>query len=183
MNGKLTRRSTSVIVTALLGGLVLAPSAQAKDRYYLLEESYPSSMQCQQYSYVESMPVTTPVTVEKTVTIEKPVVFERSTRTIKTMRTTTLKTASLKRKRIHVAARPIRHRTHVVASRPTTLTRTTVQRTVATEPMLIERPLWVEQTVAKPVQVERPMIIEKAVEVDRPILLKKHHHMVELNLF
>ena len=78
--------------------------------------------------------------------------------------------------------RPIRHRTHVVASRPAYSQRT-FSRTIGTEPMLVERPLWVEQTVEKPVTVERPMIIDKAVAVDRPVLVKQHHHLLEFNLF
>jgi hypothetical protein len=170
MNGKTTRRPM-VIITALFGGVaMLAQPAQAKDRYYLIEDSYPGAVQ---YQYVETMPM-------KSVTIEKPVLIQRTTRTVTTTRTT--RSTAYRPKKTHIAARPIRHRTHVVASRPTYSQRT-VERTIATEPMLIDRPLWVEQTVEKPVTVERPMIIDKAVEVDRPILVKQHHHLLDFSLF
>lgn len=168
MNRETISRSIPVITAALLSGAALAPSAEAKDRYYLIEESYPSTMEC-----VETVPLTT---IEKTVTIEKPVLIERSTRTIRTTRHHTMaRKTSFKSKSMHIAAKPVR-RTHTLARR-STITQKTVQRTIATRPVLVESPVWVEQ------QNTKPMVIEKAVEVDRPMLVKKHHHLVEFNLF
>lgn len=192
MNRKIAK--TQVLSAAMVAVGILASPAQAKTRYYLLDEpAYPSA-----YEWIETMPTTNVRTVEKTVTIEKPVVIEKSTRTIRYTRPR-MRTTSMKMKHRTLAARPLAHRTHLVATQHRT-------HLVATRPYastyaksftttkIVEKPVRIERFVETPVTVEQPMqpmIIEKAVEVDRPVLLdnpvlvkvKKHHnHLLELNL-
>ena len=161
---------SQIISTAMVAagiGAILGSPAEAKTRYYLLEEpAYPST-----YEWIETMPMGVK-TVEKTVTIEKSVIIEKTTKTI---RYTRPRATALKMKHRTVAARRPMHRTHVVAYRPAYAQSFTTTK-------IVEKPVRVERFVETPVRVEKPMIIEKAVEVERPVLVKKHRHLLEFSL-
>jgi hypothetical protein len=162
-------------------GIASTTQAAIASTYYLVDEPVlePTTVEY----WTEPM---TKRVVEKTVTIDQPVVIEKTKTVIKTQQYRPMRTTKVIRHRT-IAAKPAAHRTTRLASSSTWRTKTTV-RTIASKPVILEQPVYIEKATTKPLMVRRtieePVLIDRQVELAQPILVEKHHrHLLNFSLF